>query len=293
MKVRPSVFSFLDAVEFLAQAYAFEKERNSIFSHRYISRIMGARSSSFFKDVLGRKIKLSPARTLGFIRLFKLEKQEGEYFQNLVFFNQAETPDDKNHYLDKLASFSAKRKATLAHAIQAEYFKKWHFAAIREVFSYFRFRGDYAALGAALEPPISENEAMEAVHLLLRVGLLRKNAQGELKKTEKVVSSGTGSPSELVKPAIRENLDLACRALDYFPAELRPFSYLTLSVSEETFGQISERLRTFRREVLDMVTADSQVDRLYQLNLQFFPLSSLEKLGNPKIRGRGKIRDSE
>jgi uncharacterized protein (TIGR02147 family) len=79
------------------------------------------------------------------------------------------------------------------------------------------------------------------------------------------------------KPGIRANLELAQRALDEFPAPIRPFSYLTLSVSAESFLQIRDILRATRRQILDVVTRDEKVDRLYQLNMQLFPISKTVK----------------
>jgi len=117
---------------------------------------------------------------------------------------------------------------------------------------------------------------------LLKLKLIRKNAQGRLEKVDKVVSTGISSAHiATFKPGIRANLELASRALDEFPAKLRPFSYLTLSVSEESFGQIRDILRNTRRQILDLVSRDASVDRLYQLNMQLFPVSKTAKRRKP------------
>jgi uncharacterized protein (TIGR02147 family) len=268
-----SVFHFLDAREFLRRAYDLEKRRNPDFSQRYIAKVMGAGSSSFFKDVLNGRARLSPARVAKFARLFRLTKAETEYFESLVLYTQAESDEDKERCLRKLTQTTPTRRHALLEAFQLEYLKKWHYAAVREYLALGDFKGDYEGMARALHPAITADEARDAVRLLLKLKLARKNAQGGIEKADSVVTTGSGNAQEGYKTGIRANMELALRALDAFPAELRPCSYLTLSVSGESFAYIKEKLRVVRAEILDVVTRDESVDRLYQLNFQLFPLS--------------------
>jgi uncharacterized protein (TIGR02147 family) len=276
-----SVFHFLDAREFLRRAYDVEKRRNPALSHRYIARTMAAGSSSFFKDVLNGRARLSPPRVAKFAKIFRLTRPETEYFENLVLYTQAESEDEKERCLRRLTQGSPARRHALLEAFQLEYVKKWHYAAVREYLALEAFKGDYEALAAGLRPAITPAEAKEAVQLLLKLGLVRKNAQGGIEKVDDVVTTGPSADRESLKSGIRANLELALRALDDVSSDLRPFSYLTLSVSEESFDFIREKLRAVRREILDVVTRDTAVDRLYQLNFQLFPISKTVKRRKP------------
>jgi uncharacterized protein (TIGR02147 family) len=276
-----SVFQYLDAREFLRQAYDAEKRANKDFSHRYIAKAMGAGSSSFFKDVLLGRASLSPARAARFAKLFRLPAKEAEYFENLVNFTQAGTQEDKERFLRKLGNRAAGGPQAILEASQLEYLQKWHYAAIRELLEVVDFRGDYEQLAEVLDPPVTAAEAEDAIQLLLRLKLIRKNAQGRFEKIGDVVSTGVLNDPEKAKPGIRANLDLARRALDAHPVAVRPFSYLTICVSEQTFLQVRDKLRSVRKEILDAVSRDPGADRLYQLNLQFFPLSSTAKRRQP------------
>jgi uncharacterized protein (TIGR02147 family) len=271
-----SVFQFLDAREYLRQACEREKSLRPAFSQRYIARELQASSSSFFADVMRGKSKLTPQRVLGFARLLRLSKKETEYFENLVLYTQAESEAEKRYAFDRLKALGPKGGHALLEAFQMEYFAKWHYAAVRELLEFYPFRGDYAELGKMLNPPLAAAEAQEAVALLRRLKLITRAPHGGYRRTEKVVLSGP-SKARQVRPALLGNLDLARRALDAFEPERRPFSYLTLSVSEPSFRQIHEKIRAFTREVFELVTEDKEVDRLYQLNLQFFPLSETVK----------------
>jgi len=268
-----SVFQYLDAREFLEHLYAHEKLRNPAMSHRYIAKAMNARSSSFFKDVLTARIRLSPTRARAFSRLFKLDSQEAEYFDNLVLYTQAETHDEKKQWLKKLVKDLPPGSRTLLKSFQMEYFKKWYYAAVREVIDLDNFAGDPERIARALRPPIKTSEAVDAIELLLRLKLIRKAAGGAYRKVDNVVSSGYEADPKLMRGVIADNLELGRRALDAYPPKTRPFSYLTLSISEESFFRIRDKIRTFRKELLEIATESGTADRLYQMNLQFFPIS--------------------
>ena len=268
-----SVFRFLDVRDFLKQAYALEKERTPVFSHRYIAREMGSRSPSFFNDILTGRQQLSLTQARGFIRLFRLNKKEAEHFEDMVLYSQAKTEKDKVHYLDKLTQQSTAGGYVVLEIFQLEYFKKWYYAGVREVLAVHDFRGDYAHLAELLDPPISSGDALDAVQVLLRLKLIRKAAHGRFERTDRVVGSVDGSRAEWIRPAIRGNLELAQRALEVFPPAVRPFSYLTISVSEESVARIDREMDLLREKVLQIITSDRKVDRIYQMNLQLFPVS--------------------
>lgn len=268
-----SVFRFLDAREFLREAYDAEKKRNRNFSHRYIAKAMNAGSSSFFKDVLCGRAPLNPARAGRFARLFRLSPKETEHFENLVLFTQASTREEKELYLRRLGGGSASGEREVLRASQREYLQKWHYAAVREWLDVHDFRGDHEALAKALDPAITPEEARDAVELLSRLGLLRKNAQGRYEKVGEIVGTRAGGDPEMAKPGLRASLELAKRSLETHAHAVRPFSYLAFNVSEKTFAEVRERIRAFRAEILDLVAGDADADRLYQMNVQLFPLS--------------------
>jgi uncharacterized protein (TIGR02147 family) len=272
---RPSVYAFLDAREFLRQAYKARRAVDRRFSQRFIALALRAGSSSFFLDLLSGKSKFTPSRVAGFAKLFRLNKTETHYFEQLVAYSEAENPEEKSQALSRLRGMESRGQRRLLEASHAEYFSKWHYAAVRELLAVYDFTGDYATLGNLLNPPLPEATARAAVELLESLMLIRKTAHGGYEPTEQVVMSGPGNGPAQMRTVLLNHLDLARRALDVVPAASRPFSYLTVSVSERSFALIHEKLRALRDEVFDLITRDHDVDRLYQLNVQFFPVSDV------------------
>jgi len=275
---RPVVFRYLDARKFLADAFEYAKDLSSAFSHRYVAKVMGASSSGFFKDILNGRVRISNARAARFAKLFKLPPSEAAHFELLVLYTQAESSDEKERLLSRLSAAAGGRNHVL-EAFQLEYFQKWHYAAVRELLAFENVKadglgeGELARIAARFDPPLKNTDIADALRLLLKLKMIQKNAQGFLERSEPVVRSGPLRDPARIKPAIRGNIELALRALENQPVTVRPFSYLTISVSEATLAPIRERILALRREILDLAARDEQVDRLYQVNIQMFPLT--------------------
>ena len=237
---------------------------------------MGASSSGFLRDILDGRMRISPGRATKFAALLGLTRAETEHFESLVLYSQADSPAEKERLLAKMAGGGNARSHAVLEAFQLEYFSSWRYAAVRELLALREFRdteADHAALGALLVPPIPPSEARDALRLLLRLKLARKDAQGRLHRADKIVRSGADKDPARIRPVLRDNLRLAMRALEEIPPPERPYSYLTLSVSGETLARIRERLAELRSELLEMAAADEDADRLLQVNFQMFPLS--------------------
>jgi uncharacterized protein (TIGR02147 family) len=68
-------------------------------------------------------------------------------------------------------------------------------------------------------------------------------------------------------------MDRAAEALDTIPREEREISSITLCVSHEVLLDLKERIREFRRELLQLAELEGEPERVVQLNFQLFPLS--------------------
>jgi uncharacterized protein (TIGR02147 family) len=273
----PSVYRFLDAREFLRLAYERRRLKDKGFSQRRIANALKAGSSSFFLDIVTGKSKLTPSRVAGFARLFGLNEVETVYFERLAAYTQATDDEDRKVTLARLKDALPFSGQKLTEAYQAEYFGKWHYAAVRELIALHPFRGNYAELAELLDPPITPVAAREAIDLLLRLKLIRKTAQGIYERADKVIVAGADTGPERIRPALLDHIRLARRALDRHQPPDRPFSYLTLSVSESALREIRIRMRTFRDDVFAIVAREQDVDRLYHMNLQLFPISKVVK----------------
>jgi uncharacterized protein (TIGR02147 family) len=83
-------------------------------------------------------------------------------------------------------------------------------------------------------------------------------------------AGGAGSGPEAF---LKANLLLAGQALGSLPKEERDISAVTVSLSEDAAGMVRWELAQLRKKILSLAQTDSSHERVYQCNLQLFPLS--------------------
>jgi uncharacterized protein (TIGR02147 family) len=72
---------------------------------------------------------------------------------------------------------------------------------------------------------------------------------------------------------VLNTLDIAKDALYRFEKKDRNFSSLTLSISQNGYEKIRQKVEDLRAELVDLVKEDSGIDRVIQVNFQIFPLT--------------------
>lgn len=278
-----NIFEYIDYRRYLRDAYEERRKENPKFSYRFIAGKVGFSSPGFFANVLSGKKDISLKLVLKFAELFKLGRKEKEYFETLVLFNKATGASEKKEYLERLVALrGGKVKKVEAH--QWEYFEKWHHAVVRELIALKPFRGDFKALAAMVNPPLTVPEARKSIELLERLELIRKGADGSYERTDAAISAGDAISKALIGAFQVQAMDLAKLAMDNMPSGTRSFSTLTLSVSGPTYLAMVEELRAFRRRLLEMAQASEAVDRVYQMNFHVFPLTTLPPEPDPRPR---------
>lgn len=247
------------------------KDGNPAVSHRYLAGKVGFDAGQFAKILSGKR-NLTAPMVLKFADLFKLNRKEKEYFEVMVLATHAKDPGARKSLLERLQPMRPKPSKPIAEGLE-EYYRSWYHTALRELLAFYPFRGDWAALAKMLVPAITETQAREGLELLASLGFIKKDAQGRFRVADPHITSGYNNPSQAVQAFILAGLDLGKSALSAFPKEVRNLSTLTFSTSENHFLQIQEKIRLFRKELAEDVDKVEKPERVYQLNIQLFPLS--------------------
>lgn len=276
----PSVFDYTDYRLFLKDYYTWQKRKNPAFSYRFFALKARINSSGLLKNVIDGKRGLGRGLIVRCAEAMKLKKRESEYFECLVDFNEARTVEEKRIFFERLLSLR-KPEVHQVQASQFEFYTKWYYSAIRELIGVQAFRGDYAALARALDPAIRPEQAEKAVRLLEELGLILRDPDGRYRQAQPLISTGPEVESLSVANYQIACLDLAREALDRHDAAVRDLSTLTLSLSREGFAAFKEEIVAFRKKLLALERRFHVPDRVYQLNMQFFPLTRLPPEPNP------------
>ncbi|MFP4521875.1 MAG: TIGR02147 family protein [Fibrobacterota bacterium] len=271
-KSKIKVFDYTDFRKYLIDYYDEQKEINKVFSYRFFAKKAGFVSSGIYKDVTNGRRNISQALVHKFAKGIGLGKKEEEYFENMVYFCQAKTVDDRRIYFERMMTFKNSR-VCLVEADKYEYYSKWYYSAIRAILSIIKFKNDYATMAGMLDPSIKPEQAKKAIALLLKLKLIKKNKSGFYKPVDNLISTGPEVNSLNVMSFHRSMIELAKEAQDRHLKSNRDISGITVSIDHDTFCDIKNDIINFRKDILNKAKSAKDVDRVYQLNVQFFPLS--------------------
>ncbi|MDQ3002264.1 MAG: TIGR02147 family protein [Fibrobacterota bacterium] len=270
------IFDHTDYRQVLKDLYDARKKQDPRFSYRFIALKAGFKSAGFFTQILQGKTNISMSIALSLAAVFKLKTSEVEYFESLVQFNQAKTQSDKQHYFRKIISLKKGKLKTLDER-QFELFTKWYYLAVREMIGIRKFKGDFKELADALVPCITPAEAREAVKVLEKLNLIQMRPSGIYEKLDAALTTGDYWKSVAITQFQIDTLELAKGSYDWVKPNLRNHSTLTLSISNGEYRWIKEELGNLRKRILEMAKSCPNPDRVYQINVNVFPLSQIHE----------------
>jgi uncharacterized protein (TIGR02147 family) len=275
----PDIFAYTDSRLFLRDYYDEQKKTHAFFSYQYFANKAGLKSKTFIYKVIDGQKALSRPSIFSVAQAMGLKKKETDYFEAMVHFTQAKTEREREFYFGHLQGFGKHHSCAQIRQDQFTYFSKWYYPALREVITFLDFKNDFKVLARSLHPSISALQAKNAVRLLLSLGLIKRNANGRFVQTDKSITTGDQVRSLAVAAFQKENLRLAAEAIDRFNREHRDISTLTAGISAAGFQRICEEVAAFRKHLAGLIEKDEPADRVYQINFQIFPLSTLPKKG--------------
>lgn len=269
-----SIFEYIDHRRFLSDYYREKKKTSRAFSYRYFCGKAGIKSPVFLKQVIDGERNLTESMAEKFLTAMQLSEKEQRYFRHLVLFNQAKTSDRKQEHYAVLRSMMNRVNERVLSPDLFDYFSFWYHPALRELVCLGDFRDDFDAIGRTLIPPISAREAKAGVKLLVRLGMIVRQADGSYRQKEAALATGNDIVSLAVRSFNGHMVLLAKDAIERFPITQRHVSGITLSCTDELYKAISEEVSAFKDRVVAMVNRSVEPhSRVYQLNVQLFPLS--------------------
>lgn len=276
-----NIFEYQNYRLFLKDYYNEQKNSKKYFSYRYFSKKAGINASAFLYYVIEGKRNLTKNSIEKICKAIGLSRDQGEYFENLVFFNQARTIVEKTMYYSRIVECRKPLDIKTLDKDQYEFYAKWHHSIIREIASMMDFKDDYALLGSFLIPPVSAKETQASIALLERLGLIERDENGLYHRTDAVIGvQPTGQDAFVIEKFQLEMLDLSRKSFDVIPRTERLSASTTFSISKATFDLFKMKTREFRKELLEIAKMDNEPHRVYQFTFNLFPTTrSIDESG--------------
>lgn len=277
-KFKLSIFDYFDSNLFIKAFIEKKQLLNPQYSGRLLLQRAGIKSSGFLSELLSDKRKLSPSNLEKIIIGLGLDPKESLYFKNLVLYKQAKTSALKQDYFDNLLEIAPQKNSTLLKK-HKELFENWYTVATRETLAIINisdFDSGSKLLAKLITPSVNPSKIKKSLKLLDSLNLISKDSQNYWKSTnQSIFSSGPkGGDVNSIRSFQSQMIKLASQHLEITPPEERTTLSSTMSISQEGMERIQHFLNKMQTNLINLVESDENEDRIYQFNLQFFPLTN-------------------
>ncbi|MDH5673575.1 MAG: TIGR02147 family protein [Myxococcales bacterium] len=270
----PDVFDYRNYRKFLVDYFAARKASEYGYSYRRFARDAGLSSPNYLKLVSEGARNLSPEMAGRFAAACGLRAEAADYFCDLVAFNQATGPDDRQRCQQRLKRYRRYREVFRLDEAHAAYHGKWYIPAVRELVTLPDFRAEPGWIARRLRPRITPRQARRALQVLEELGMVAEQ-EGRLVQSDALVSTGEGPLGHHIVSFHLAMLERAGAALQELKTDERSFGGLTLSLSRAQMQRLQERLYDFRQELLqESPSGEEPPELVAQLNFQLFPLTT-------------------
>lgn len=268
------IIEYSDFRQYMLEYYE-ERKRRSVFSWREFSKIAGFSSSSYMKVVCDGKSKLSRVGVERTGAAMGLVGFEMEYFRAMVEYGQAATEAKKKAAYEKMLGIAKVHKVRVMEGDLFEFYDSWQNPVVRELAPLMpgATPGEMAKM---CYPEVSAAEVQKSLNFLMKAGLLKKAGDNAFELAETSIRGTPDATRLALRGMHREMSKLATPAID-LPVEERHFSGVTMGLSRESFNKIENVLDECRRKIVAIAAEDKDIDQVYRLNLQLFPLTRKAK----------------
>ena len=275
MDPNQEIWEFGDYRAFLKAILDQWKTTRKQFSLRWFAERAGFSSHSFVGLVIAGKRNLGPDGVEKIGRIFKMKGPSLEYFRTLVRHNQAETVREREETLEAMKKARGARDARRLGREHWKYYDRWETPVVRELATWTKEGVEPARLGEMFVPPLKAERVRESMDLLQELGLLRR--EGEKWVTDDAVLSALDIPGQVLREARTQFLLRAIEAAERLPPTERHASWAVLSASRKTLDEVFRLLDEARQNCLAEAVADPEVDGVYVVSLQAFPVARIPR----------------
>ena len=279
----PNLFEYQNYRAYLHDYYNEQKALKRNFSYKKFSRDADIAAPSFLFYVIEGKRNLTKSTVVKICNAVGFNREEAEYFECLVFFNQARTIHEKTLYYSQLVEIRKPIDIGQVQKDRWEYYSSWYHSVIREIVTFFNFQDDFNQLGAFLIPPISGQEAKKSIRLLERLGFIEKDNQGLYHQTQNLIQVKTSTIDAFVIEKFQmEMLQVVLKAYDKVQVKERMSISTTFSISKESFELFKMRLRDIQNQLMEIARIDDKPSGAYQLTINLIPVC--KSIANENIK---------
>lgn len=273
----PLVTEYLNFRQFLQDFYLAKKRVNASYSYRVFVNKGELSSPSHLKMVIDGSRNLTHATIPKYVKAIGFQKKiESQFFELLVQYNQETDTDKKIALFNEMMALKKKQGLSLLEKHQFDLLAHWFYVAIYVLIDLKGFTPDPEWIAERLRKKVTPKQVREALDALENLGLIAKDAERGYKQTQGGLSTAEDLRNLSAQRYHQQMIELAQDSLKNDPTDVREFNGVTLKISREKLSLIKEKIRIFRKEINELTSNMEDLDQVYQLNIQFFPITEVK-----------------
>jgi uncharacterized protein (TIGR02147 family) len=280
----PVIFEYMDYRLYLLDWYNYRRELSKKnlrpYSYSVFSAAANIKSPNYLKMIIEAQRNLSEDMIVKFSKALNHTREQAEEFRLLVLFSQATDPAERNFFLKELSEYRVLQKMRSGEIDKKamEKIPNWIGWILYSMMDQEGVEFKPERLRELLRGKASVDEIEDALKSLVKSGeVAQDDLTGKLSKTRNLIDSPEDVPVALVRRLQSQLMYLGLESLYQDSPNEREFGSLTMSLTKQEFEELKFKLRQMRKQV----NKDNSIrrmstlgERVYQLNLQLFPVTS-------------------
>ncbi|SMF49273.1 TIGR02147 family protein [Pseudobacteriovorax antillogorgiicola] len=279
LKQKVSPLDYLDYRQYLDAVYQIVKSKLNRYSYIRFSEDLGFSRTNVLHLIIKGKRPLTSKAASKVIAALQLSGPEKKYFVNLVKYQNARQPQSRENLFQELLQIKSKVLSQPESQSQLEFFSEWFHVIIYQMTFMADFNADPSYIAKAVKPNIRPEQARKSLQLLKSLKLIEDNPEtGRLEPTKLRVTTGDEVASIAVTRYHQRMIDLGKESITSVPDQERDISSVSISIPMTLLPSLKEEISVFRKKILALADQKrNQCDEVYQMNIQLFPTTDLNK----------------
>lgn len=273
----PDIRTYSNYREYLKDFFHNKKSANSSYSHRLFAKKADISSPSHLKMVMDGQRNLTGKTIRKYVKAIGFKKREADFFELLVSFNQENKAEEKIELFQKLMAEKRKKGLSDLEEVQFDFLTHWHYVAIYVLLDLADFKNTPEWIQSKLNKKVSTQNIQKALEDLEKLNLIEKCKIKGWKQSQGALDTSDEIQSMAFRRYHKNMSDLAVNSLNEVQVDHREFNGVTIPVNTQDLDKIKKMIREFRKELNEVASNMETPDSVYQMNIQFFPLTEVNQ----------------
>lgn len=224
---------------------------------------------------LAKKVGISPGCLN---ELMHGKRPLSEFYANKIVLGLELGSEERNEVYSLISTRSRKFAAQkVLMEKEMSMLSSWEHYAILNMIRMKTFQSEPEWIAERLALPVER--VQKSLELLMELGFIKRKGNSIARAVASLATT-EDIPSQAIVNAHLSDMSKAMEVLQTTTPDVRDFSSITMAINPEKFDEAKSLIKKFRRK-LSMLVEEGDMTEVYNLNIQFFPLTVQEREKKP------------